>query len=83
MNVQPPRSKFALVIYAAAVLVALSILAEMWTQFTHTDHFNLGYRLQQLVREASLVAIIAAVGVGVQYLADIRWLLMQQRGKDA
>ncbi len=83
MNVQPPRSKFALVIYVAAGLVALSILAELWSQFSHTDHFNLGYQLQQLVREASVAAIFAAVGVGVQYLADIRWLLMQQRGKDA
>ncbi|MGV3457535.1 hypothetical protein [Sphingomonas sp.] len=83
MNVQPPRSKFALVIYAAAGLVALTILADMWNRFSYTDHFNLGYQLQQLVREGSFVAIIAAVGIAVQYLADIRWLLLQQRGKDA
>jgi hypothetical protein len=84
MNVTPPRSKLAMLVYGAAALVAVSILADLWNAFAYTDHFNLWYQLRDLAREIPFVAMIVAFGVGVQYLADIRWLLIQQRGgKDA
>jgi len=79
-DVTPPRSKLAMLVYAAAALVAVSILADLWNAFAYTDHFNLWYQLRDMARQLPFVAMIVAFGAGVQYLADIRWLLIQQGG---
>jgi hypothetical protein len=76
-----PRSGASIFIYAvAAVLVAWSLYGVIWT-VQNSDHS--GHIFEALDRELpalALAAFVFGVGVGVQYLSDIRWLLMKRDG---
>jgi hypothetical protein len=81
----PPRSRWAMVLYFAAVLLVLVGISEFYARESG-DGFEgnvpgLSKNVQQvfyLLRGLLPALFVSALGGALQYLADIRWALIQR-----
>jgi hypothetical protein len=78
----PPRSRWAIVLYVAATLLAISGVTQGFTRSYADDEFpgllGIAFQFNDFVGGLVPALVFGVLGGAVQYLADIRWALIQR-----